>query len=278
MQFNTPAIPRGIRGIIIASAVIWIVQLLPGIGTFITSQFSLVPFKAFGFGHLWQLVSYMFLHDPSGPFHILFNMFTLWMFGVEMELLWGTRRFVLFYIFSGICAGLFSLLTFASPLLWHTPVIGGSGAILALLTVYALTFPTRQILLFFIIPVNVVVAVVIFGAISVFGSLFSWGNVSHLTHLGGIVVGFLYVKTKPFMESFANNAKQKAELAQRQSIAKQEKKRQDYFENMVDPVLKKISKNGIDSLTIDEKLILEKAAELKQKQDEASGKILRFRR
>jgi hypothetical protein len=157
-------------------------------------------------------------------------------------------------------------------------VIGGSGAILALLTVYALTFPTRQILLFFIIPVNVVVAVVIFGAISVFGSLFSWGNVSHLTHLGGIVVGFLYVKTKPFMESFANNAKQKAELAQRQSIAKQEKKRQDYFENMVDPVLKKISKNGIDSLTIDEKLILEKAAELKQKQDEASGKILRFRR
>jgi len=276
MAFDYQSVPRGVRGIIIASVAVWIMQLIPGLGPLITQWFALIPMQTFGHLQIWRLATYPFVHDPSGPFHLLFNMLTLWMFGTEIEEMWGTRRFVRFYFFAGAASGLLSLLTVISPMTWLTPVIGASGAILALLTVYALMFPNRQILLFFLVPVNVLIAVAIFGAVSLFGSMQGWGNVSHLTHLGGILFGVLYMKAAPFLKFSLENVKTK-ELARRSSAeARKKADEKNHFENTIDQILKKISENGIESLTKEEKQILEQASRRK-KDNGDSGNVLPFR-
>ena len=122
---------------------------------------------------IWQLATYMFLH--GGIFHILFNMLALWMFGAELERVWGTRYFLKFYFVTGIGAGvltvLFSLLPFAfAQQVQQSNIIGASGAIYGLLLAYALYFPDRPILLV-IFPVPAKIAVAILGAIAFYSSL-----------------------------------------------------------------------------------------------------------
>jgi membrane associated rhomboid family serine protease len=278
MAFNFQSVPKGIRTLIVITAAVWIAQLLPWIGSALMQWGSLVPCQAFGQGQLWRCVTYLFLHDPSGPFHILFNMLTLWMFGVELEEMWGTKKFVLFYLISGIGSGLFSIITVVSPIMWMTPVIGASGGVLALLTVYALYFPRRQILLFFLVPVNVIVAVAIFGFISLYGSMRGVGNVSHLTHLGGIVVGVLYVKGLPFFSSFLENAKARAQAVRHRADERKKNAENNYFANVIDPILKKISNSGMASLTKEEKRALEEASKRKRGGTGDDGRIIPFRR
>jgi membrane associated rhomboid family serine protease len=278
MKYAVPPFPRGIRALVIATVAVWIVQLLPGIGPAVSGLFALVPCKAFGGLQLWRLCTYAFLHEAAGPFHILFNMLTLWMFGTELEDLWGTRRFVVFYLAAATGSGLFSVFTALSPVLWFVPVIGASGAVLALLTVYALYFPRRQMLLFFLFPVNVLVAVAIFGAISLFGSFGAWGNVSHLTHLGGIAVGFFYVKFSPYLKDVFEQTKSRAAEARRSAKAAGSIADKTYFETVVDPILKKISEHGMDSLSGDEKRTLDEASRRRKKDVDGSGKVLPFRR
>lgn len=277
MDYGFPPFTKGIRGLVIASTAAWILQLLPGIGAIVTGLGALVPNSAFGHLQVWRLVSYAFLHDTAGPFHILFNMFTLWMFGAELEEQWGTRRFVVFYLCAAAGSGLFSLVTAFSPLLWFTPVIGASGAVLALLTVYALYFPRRQMLLFFLFPVNVLVAVAIFGAISLLGAAHSWGNVSHLTHLGGIAVGFLYVKLFPIVNDYLRHAKSRADETRQRAEQRKKSADREYFEDVVDPILKKISASGMESLTEEEKKTLEEASRRKKDGDGGQGRIIPFR-
>jgi membrane associated rhomboid family serine protease len=278
MNSGLPQFTKGIRGLVVATVAVWILQLIPGVGALVSGLCELVPYKTFGQLQVWRLLTYAFLHDTSTPFHILFNLFTLWMFGAEIEELWGTRRFVVFYLCAAVGSGLFSLVTALSPLLWFTPVIGASGAVLALLTVYALYFPRRQLLLFFLFPVNVVVAVAIFGAISLFGAARSWGNVSHLTHLGGIAVGLAYVKLFPAITDLLERAKSRAAEAQERAEQRKKNAERNYFESVVDPILKKISRSGMDSLTAEEKKTLEEASKRKKDDEGEQGRIIPFRR
>jgi membrane associated rhomboid family serine protease len=145
---------------------------------------------------IWQAGTYMFLH--AGVFHILFNMLALWMFGAELERVWGTRNFVKFYFVCGIGAGLltvaFSLLPleFAQALQGAT-IIGASGAIYGLLLAFAMYYPDRPILLIvFWVPAKICVAIL--GAIALVTSLSEVGGVANATHLGGLVVAYLYLK------------------------------------------------------------------------------------
>ena len=278
MGFGSPGFPKGIRALIIATVAVWVVQILPGVGAAVFGWFALVPYDTFGHLQIWRLVTYLFLHDPSGPMHLLFNMLTLWMFGAELEELWGIRRFVVFYLTAGAASGLLSLLTVFSPAMWQTPVIGASGAVLALLTVYALYFPRRQMLLFFLFPVNVIVAVIIFGAISLMGAMQLRGNVSHLTHLGGIAAGVLYVKGFPIINNFLENAKARADSARRKAEQRRKTADSEYFESVIDPILKKISEKGMESLSPEEKRTLEEPSKRKRKGPDNSGKILPFKR
>jgi membrane associated rhomboid family serine protease len=163
----------------------------------ITEWLGLHPYQVIHEFRVWQLVGYMFLH--GGLFHILFNMLALWMFGTDLERRWGSRYFLKYYFVTGIGAGaltvLFSLLPFGfAQQLQGVNIIGASGAVYALLLAYALYFPDRQIYMYFVFPIPVRVFVTIMGAIALYSSLGESGGVANATHLGGLLVGYLYLK------------------------------------------------------------------------------------
>ena len=163
----------------------------------LTIVLGLVPAAVIREFRVWQLVTYMFMH--GGLFHLLFNMLALWMFGAELERIWGTRDFLKFYFVTGIGAGaltvLFSTLPFSfAQQVQHSIVIGASGAIYGLLLAYALYFPDRPIYMYFVFPIPAKVFVAIMGAIAFFSSLSETGGTANATHLGGLIVGYLYLK------------------------------------------------------------------------------------
>jgi len=147
---------------------------------------------------LWQVATYMFLH--GGIFHIVFNMLALWMFGAELERTWGTRYFLKFYFITGIGAGVltvvFSQLPFGfAQQLQRSIIIGASGSVYGLLLAYALYFPDRPIYMYFVFPIPAKVFVAIMGAIAFFSSLSEAGGVANATHLGGLLVAYLFLKS-----------------------------------------------------------------------------------
>jgi membrane associated rhomboid family serine protease len=148
---------------------------------------------------VWQLVTYTFMH--GGLFHILFNMLALWMFGTELERMWGTRYFLKFYFVTGIGAAVLTIAFSLLPLevsrdLYRSEIIGASGAIYGLLLAYALYFPDRQIYMYFLFPVPAKIFVAIMGAIALYASVSgASGGVANATHLGGILVAYLYLKS-----------------------------------------------------------------------------------
>lgn len=191
-------------------------QLFPGL----VPQLGLVPTYVMRNLWIWQLATYMFLH--GGLFHILFNMLALWMFGAELERVWGTRYFLKFYFVTGIGAGVltvaFSLLPFEfAQQLQHSVVIGASGAVYGLLLAYAMYFPDRQILLI-IFPVPARIAVTILGFIAFYSSMSDAGGMANATHLGGLLVGYLYLKSarmNPLLELRYQYSKWKTGRARR---------------------------------------------------------------
>lgn len=140
----------------------------------------------------WQLITYQFMH--GGLWHIFFNLFALWMFGAELETLWGSRKFLIYYLLSGIGAGLTQL--YISPLLGASgPTVGASGAIFGILVAFALTFPNRPIFMFpLFIPIPAKYFVLGFAALQIFSGFTSSDNVAYFAHLGGAAMGFLLFK------------------------------------------------------------------------------------
>jgi len=138
---------------------------------------------------IWQLITYQFLH--GGLWHLFFNMFALWMFGVELEHRWGSARFFLYYLLSGIGAGISQI--FIGPLIGQVgPTVGASGAIYGVLLAFGLTFPNRPIFMFpFFIPIPAKLFVIIFAAIELFSGFSSNDGVAHFAHLGGALTGLL---------------------------------------------------------------------------------------
>ena len=193
-SFGPGPVSSAITGLIAANVAVFFAQaLLPGL----TFWLGLRPSAVLAQGQLWQLGTYMFLH--GGLLHILFNMLALWMFGAELERVWGTRFFLKFYFVTGIGAGaltvLFSLLPFDfAAALRHGVVIGASGAIYGLLLAYGLYFPERRIYMYFVFPIPARYFVMIMGAIAFYSSLGDGGGVANATHLGGLLVGYLYLK------------------------------------------------------------------------------------
>jgi len=147
---------------------------------------------------LWQLVTYLFLH--ASVFHVLFNMLALWMFGTELERMWGTRAFLKFYFIAGIGAGITTVLVGLLPFgftrqVMYSLTIGASGAIYGLLLAYALYFPERRIYMYLLFPIPAKYFVLIMGAISFYSSLSgTGGGIAHATHLGGLAVAYLYLR------------------------------------------------------------------------------------
>ena len=197
-SFGPGPLSTAMKALIAANVIVFLTQgLLPELQWW----FGLMPVAVIPGLQLWQPFSYMFLH--GGLFHLLFNMLALWMFGTELERMWGTRFFLKFYTVTGVGAGLVTVVFAWLPFefaaeLRHAIIIGASGAIFGLLLAYALYFPNRTIYLYFLFPIPVKYFVMIIGAISLYSSLGPSGGVASVTHLGGLAVGYLYLKGARF--------------------------------------------------------------------------------
>lgn len=260
ISFGAQGVGRSIKTLLITTLAVYILQILPWIGSQLLNWGALIPLPAFTQWQIWRFFSYMFLHDPYSPLHILFNMLMLWMFGVEIEQLWGARRFTFFYLICGAGSGLFSFFSLFNQTASITPVIGASGAVLGVLTIYAWYFPHRQVLLFFVLPVNIRLVVLGAAIISLSGTFASKGIISHITHLGGIVVALVYIKLHPVITEWYHNMTTgfMEHESRRKKAAEQARER--YFEQKIDPILDKISRQGMQSLTMQERKILKEAA------------------
>ncbi len=137
----------------------------------------------------WQLVTYGFLHGDF--FHLLFNMFALWMFGTQLENEWGSKRFAIFYFVCVVGAGLVQLVTqYVSGS--YAVTVGASGGVYGLLLAFGMTYPNQIIYLNLLFPVKAKWLVIGMGAISLFsGATGAADGVAHFAHLGGMVFGFL---------------------------------------------------------------------------------------
>jgi membrane associated rhomboid family serine protease len=194
-SFGPGPVSTALKALIGANVLVFAAQVFFPI---ITDVLGLRPIFVLRYGWAWQLATYMFLH--GGIFHILFNMLALWMFGAELERIWGTRYFLKFFFVTGIGAGaltvVFSLLPFAfAQQVFRSNVIGASGAIYGLLLAYALYFPDRPIYMYFVFPIPAKIFVAIMGAIAFFSSLSDAGGVANATHLGGLLVAYAFLKS-----------------------------------------------------------------------------------
>lgn len=203
--------PPVIKNLLIINVVVFLIQILGEkiiassgltLSDMLTKYFSLIPLGGFVAGtrgaelvewafYPWQLITYQFMHGSFS--HILFNMFSLWMFGIEIENYWGSKKFLYFYLTCGVVAGLCQLLI--TPLLvgLAAPTIGASGAIYGVLAAFAILFPNRLIFLYFFIPIKAkyLVTFLIVMEFMLIDSANS--GIAHLAHLGGALAGLVFI-------------------------------------------------------------------------------------
>jgi hypothetical protein len=228
----------------------------------------------------------MFIHGGFG--HIFWNMFVLWMFGTEVETYLGRKEFYKFYFLAGIGSGLITLLFSLNSTI---PVVGASGAIYAVLVAFALLFPNREIYLYFFFPIKAKYFVLIMAVITFFSTFSAGGsNISHLTHLGGLLIGYLYLRRPRLLAQIRfklpkiNLLNSIGNFLQRffkvRRVAKkrpsQTPTRRDYDTDItmheeLDRLLDKISKKGYESLSSQEKQTLSLVSEYFAKKNDSKN-------
>lgn len=260
-------ISPGVRTLLILNVTVYIAQ--QAAGGFLLEHFALHPDQFIAEWKVWQLLTYQFLH---GSFlHLFFNLFTLWMFGVEVENVLGSSYFIRYFLFCGIGGGVLQIV-----LNWGSSaaVIGASAAVYGVLVAFALIFPDRVVtlLLFFILPVHLKASTLamLFVGISLFlGLQAKWfgstDQIAHFAHLGGAVTGFLILKGKDSFQSFKRKLVGKIE----QKREEQRRRRQQEINEVrqkVDQILDHINQVGYANISRAEKEFLKKAGEILSKE------------
>lgn len=201
-SFGPGPLSPAIKALIVANVAVFLLMwFMPsGLKNAVQEFLGLLPVSIFQGFRVWQPVTYMFLHDTNAIGHILFNMLALWMFGTELERMWGTNAFLRYYFATGIAAALTTILVSLAPFpstarMFYTVTIGASGAIYGLLLAYGLTFPNRPIYIYFIFAIPAKYFVMIMGAIALLSSMGGGGSgIAHITHLGGLVAGYVMLR------------------------------------------------------------------------------------
>ena len=221
-------------------------------------------------GYVWQLLTYQFMH--ANLWHILLNSWAIYLFGRDVEEMLGGKRFLGLYLGAGAVGGAFQVLAaWAWPQYFGGPVVGASAGGFGLMAAYALLFPTRELaLLFPPVTFRAKTMLILSGVLVVLGIVFPVNNVANAAHLGGMLTGIFFIRwsaqgrwhwpgrTRP--RAFARMPTDKINFWRRKAAEPDEEQSTDEFvKNAVDPILDKISRKGIQSLTAREREILEKA-------------------
>jgi membrane associated rhomboid family serine protease len=213
------SVPSAIKNLIIVNVLMFMAQ-------FVFQKYDVEGLLALHYYkspdfRIYQLVTHMFLHSRGLIFHLIFNMFALWMFGSILENLWGTKRFLLFYFVCGIGAGICQIMANAVELnllarkladgrilvqeyealggaIFHSQALGASGAVMGVFAAFAYLFPNTQLFIIpFPFPVKAKYAISALILLDLFGGIYPQygGNIAHFAHLGGVLFGFVLVKT-----------------------------------------------------------------------------------
>jgi membrane associated rhomboid family serine protease len=226
-------------------------------------------------GFVWQLFTFQFLH--ANFWHLLFNCWALFVFGMAVEDILGTGRFLILYFSSGIVGGLFQeFVALIWPSYFGSAVVGASAGIFGVVSAFAMLFPERELtmLLFFVIPITMrakflLVINLIITALGIsFPQTVFGGNVAHAAHLGGILTGLAFIRMRDELGSWRwprfRALRPKPNLKtprwpEAESDSFPENPSEEFISREVDPILDKISAQGIQSLTERERKILEAA-------------------
>jgi len=256
-QFGRPilTIPPGVKFLLMLNIIVFILVELSGQRGLFFHTFGLVPKLIWEEMKAWQLLTYLFIH--GGFFHLFFNMFVLWMFGKDLEAQWGKNEFLFYYFTCGMGSGLFTALFSLNSII---PVVGASGAIYGLLLAYGFTYPNRLVYLYGLFPLKVKYMVIGLGIIAFFASMSAGSSgVSHITHLSGMIIGFVVmyynfnwkgIKLWYFQKRL-QNLKKKQKSKDEEEIA---------MKKRVDQILDKLNDSGWESLTEQEEQYLTKAS------------------
>jgi len=291
--------PPVIKNLLIINAAVFFLQvigdrIIVGAGFTLSEvlmkYFSLIPIGGVTAGRIgtesiiwnfypWQLITYQFMH--GGFYHIFFNMFVLWMFGMEIENLWGSKKFLYFYLICGIAAGLAQL--FISPLFSSpAPTIGASGAIFGVMIAFGMLFPDRYIFLWFLIPIKAKYLIGFLFILEIFWIGNAGSDVAHLAHLGGAIAGFIFImldkridvplkhmlnrsgyrsgnqSANPFsgISDKFKKRMQNVEEAKYYDINQKKEDETEITQEEIDRILDKIGQSGYQNLTEREKKIL----------------------
>lgn len=278
--------PQVIKQILFINVIVFLIQIIaenltiggqPGFA-FINKIFALNGLDPRANFQIWQLLTYQFMHADFS--HIFWNMFMFWMFGVEIANMFGNKKFWMFYLLSGIGAGLFQI--FLGDALSFT--VGASGAVSGIMIAFAMFFPDRPVYLYFLIPVK---AKYLIGFLFIldFFMIGGGGVVAHLAHVGGAVTGALFIiadKQSNFSQKFFNwfqsykrpssgssnsgfnfrkpfkSSDENVKEAQFYDI--NESSKEEISQEEIDRILDKISRSGYQNLTAREKKILFEAS------------------
>lgn len=186
---------RMVKILMMLTVGIFLLQSL--IPNFINNLFGFIPSYAIGRFMLWQFMTAIFLHSTF--IHLIFNMFGLYIFGGALEKLWGSKRFLKYYILCGVGGTVLTYLMYIVNLTPNAIYIGASGSIYGLLVAYSILYANQPVLLFFVIPMKAKYLAIIFGAIE-FISLFQKDGIAHFGHLGGLFSGLLFLMLKRRLE------------------------------------------------------------------------------
>ena len=236
--------------------------------------FALYPLGE-GF-EIWQLLTYMFMHGSL--MHLFFNMFALWMFGMELENEWGSKKFLLYYLMCGLGAGLSNL--FIGPLFGPAgPTVGASGAIYGVLLAFGMMYPDRPIFVYFLVPIRARYFVLLYIALEIYSGVTGTADgVAHFAHLGGAAVGLIYllidqgklpivhlwyqakhrVVPSERINEYSTHGRDNVSEAKYYDVNENEE--QHVNQQQIDEILDKINQGGYQSLSEEEKKILFEAS------------------
>ena len=244
---------------------IYILQSVSGKEDVFFRLFGLVPSTFISDLMLWQPFTYLFFHAPFyssvGISHILLNMLGLWVFGRELEEAWGKTKFLRYYFTTGIGSG---LITYFFQISSDNPVIGASGAVYGILLAYGISYPNRMLYIWGLIPVRSLWLVIIMGSIAFFGLLGNSDGISHVTHISGMLIGYVLLKKKwRWRDIWFAIRKKTIEFQVQRYEEKSIKKKM--FQKDIDVILEKIQKVGFIGLSDKEKNKLYEASKTMSK-------------
>jgi len=265
VSFKPQLFTDAIKVLVSVNFGIYLLQSLSGKEDVFFRLFGLVPNAIFSELMLWQPFTYMFFHAPFyssvGISHILLNMLGLWVFGRELEQAWGKKNFLKYYFITGIGSG---FITYFFQMGSDNPVIGASGAVYGVLLAYGISYPNRMLYIWGLIPVKSMWLVIIMGAIAFFGLLGNADGISHVTHISGMLIGYILLKKKWSWRDIWFTIRKKTIEFQVQRYEEKIIKKKMIQKN-IDSILEKIQKVGFSGLSDEEQSKLYEASKTMSK-------------